>query len=1101
MAPTNPIADAIEDPVVTLRYWMDVEALTPPSAEDDREADDTFEARHAPVRDLPWHDPSFGNCHCKYIHFVRFGIFARERYEADLVSALSTHAEEDHDTKPASAAKRFCCTGVFSVDDNGTAVPGSLVLPEFGLMYERLLAPSPVEIDDELEAFRRHCRSSYDGLALEYNQAARKVDTEFVAAVQAMVAQTLTWLNAVPATMPSAVVRSSVCRTFTATGPAKLDAQGVPQRTGKWRDKMARLPPMGSFYFGDLRLVMRAVQNRNGGLVERYLSGRPERNDCTEGKFIEGACTAATHPPGRWPSQHGMSLMQQVAVDLAMTEVAEGGLFAVNGPPGTGKTTLLMDIVAAVVVGRATAMCAFAKPADAFTREAFGPGRRDSGAPFVHALHESLLDHLVVVASGNNGAVENVTRELPSLAKVAPRHLDGFQFFAPTADALLRSKKPGDADEGDDEADDDGGPEPGPQANSWGLISAALGKKANRTRFVGVLQREERGNLGPAPCNLFRQLEEARPGTDWKSARAGFRRAADVVAALSAEISAAKNPTVPTPARIAELERVRAEAASAEQRMGAALSAADAIHSDAQSAFDRAERGVDLLQAAKPSWVASIFGRGREWRLRMAGVVEERAGADRALGAAERARQEARSAAGTARSSFAATSQAVKEARRQAIEAEAAARLTVLRHPGLVTPADVAHEPDEGARQAMLPGSSQALSDARAALFVSAMRVHLAFVCAAGPDVFDHNLRIALRMLAGDQEVRGLVQRSAPHLWATLALVTPVVSTTFASLARTFQFMGMGSIPWLLIDEAGQAVPHQAVGALWRAKRAIVVGDPFQVEPVAGIDANADAKLQERRGAPERHRATLSSAQKLADAASRFGCMASSEGAEPTWVGCPLRVHRRCVEPMFGIANRMAYGGGMFLAADKEPTEVQLTASRPLLGPSCWYDVTEKAGGPKHFIPSQAEAVSRLVGMLIEEGVVDEDGLPVVFAVSPFRSMADGLRGRLQADLAKHGLQAHAAAWAATSVGTVHTFQGKERETVVLALGGVTEGAIRWASATPNILNVAVTRAQRRLYVVGDRKRWMAASSLMQHMATLPLVGWPPVPAPLFTSP
>ena len=85
--------------------------------------------------------------------------------------------------------------------------------------------------------------------------------------------------------------------------------------------------------------------------------------------------------------------------------------------------------------------------------------------------------------------------------------------------------------------------------------------------------------------------------------------------------------------------------------------------------------------------------------------------------------------------------------------------------------------------------------------------------------------------------------------------------------------------------------------------------------------------------------------------------------------------------------------------------------------------------------------------MLIEEGIVDEDGLPVVFAVSPFRSMADGLRARLRADLAKHSLQAHAAAWASASVGTVHTFQGKERETVVLALGGATDGAIRWASA------------------------------------------------------
>jgi superfamily I DNA and/or RNA helicase len=66
-------------------------------------------------------------------------------------------------------------------------------------------------------------------------------------------------------------------------------------------------------------------------------------------------------------------------------------------------------------------------------------------------------------------------------------------------------------------------------------------------------------------------------------------------------------------------------------------------------------------------------------------------------------------------------------------------------------------------------------------------------------------------------------------------------------------------------------------------------------------------------------------------------------------------------------------------------------------------------------------------------------------------------------------------------------FPGKEGETVVLALGGTSDGAIEWACGTPNILNVAVTRAQRRLYVVGDRARWMAASGLLAEFAGLPV--------------
>ncbi|WP_131726087.1 AAA domain-containing protein, partial [Acinetobacter baumannii] len=53
-----------------------------------------------------------------------------------------------------------------------------------------------------------------------------------------------------------------------------------------------------------------------------------------------------------------------------------------------------------------------------------------------------------------------------------------------------------------------------------------------------------------------------------------------------------------------------------------------------------------------------------------------------------------------------------------------------------------------------------------------------------------------------------------------------------ASFSRLFAGMGQDSLGWLLIDEAGQATPQSAAGAIWRSKRAILIGDPLQVEPV-----------------------------------------------------------------------------------------------------------------------------------------------------------------------------------------------------------------------------------------------------------------------------
>lgn len=1088
-----------EDVTRTFLYWMDVEALTPPDAEDDRDTDarGTFEARHVPDRDFPWRDLTFGHPDKRHKHFTRFGIFRRERYQADIIRALSTTPAADHDTQPAAKVGRFGFAGVFEVGHDGMAVADSMRMPAFGLAFESLRWRAAADLDDELEAFRRRMRAGFNEAVETYAGAGRQVDEEFLEAMREAASGTLTWLRDVPPGLPLAVVRSAVASVFVEVeSRTERDAAGKPSKVRRERHRKAELPPVDSFYFEDIRLVMRAVRNGNGGLAPRFLQGTPERVDCTERAFVAETCTASSHPRARWPSSHDMSLMQQVAVDLATDTLAEGGLFSVNGPPGTGKTTLLMDLVSAVVLRRAEAMCAFPNPADAFGRDALSGG--------VHALHPSLRDHLIVVASSNNGAVENVTKELPGAKKVDHRYLDGFRFLVPTAEALLA--RPPDEDEvaaeaemgaEDEQEAGDAPATPDADAHAWGLISAALGKKSNRGRFAFILDHHERKGPRkgqPSACNVFRLLEEARPTTDWEAERVAFKRAATEVDALCAELSAAEDGkgVAAAQARVDALEREAGRLSVAARDAAAARDEAEAELAEASTAFGRADKGVDLVREAKPSGLLSLFRRGAaaRWKQELSGAAALRADADRRLGAAQAAHR----AAGRARDDRAVAADRAAsdlgDARSEAERVAQAAAAFMARHPGLVTVAAVAREADPRVREQMLPGNSGALKDARARLFVAAMRVHLAFVCAAGPDLFDRNLRAALDMLRGTSEIQPVVQKAAEHLWATLALVTPVVSTTFASLSRSFAHMGAGSIPWLLVDEAGQAVPHQALGAIWRAKRAVVVGDPFQVEPVVTLDHNADAKLAERRGAPDRHRVTLASAQGLADEANPFGAWVRQRDGRPIWVGCPLKVHRRCVEPMFGMSNRLAYNGGMVLADGKAAAEEARTAREPLLGASRWFDVAAKQGGPKHFIREQSDAVLLLARAYAEKGFVGEDGLPALFVVSPFRSMADGLRRALCGSLQEQGHDARTVgAWGDASVGTVHTFQGKERETVILALGGTSDGAIAWASGAPNILNVAVTRAQRRLYVVGDRARWMAASGLLREFAELPVEG------------
>src|SRR5205085_196526 len=95
--------------------------------------------------------------------------------------------------------------------------------------------------------------------------------------------------------------------------------------------------------------------------LDLYLGRRPppgKRDLLRDPAALQVAVSPGLTPPSRWPGpgRHPLCLMQQAAVNLAAHELRAGGLLGVNGPPGTGKTTLLRDIVAHVVAARAEVM-------------------------------------------------------------------------------------------------------------------------------------------------------------------------------------------------------------------------------------------------------------------------------------------------------------------------------------------------------------------------------------------------------------------------------------------------------------------------------------------------------------------------------------------------------------------------------------------------------------------------------------------------------------------------------------------------------------------------------------------------------------------------
>ena len=191
------------------------------------------------------------------------------------------------------------------------------------------------------------------------------------------------------------------------------------------------------------------------------------------------------------------------------------------------------------------------------------------------------------------------------------------------------------------------------------------------------------------------------------------------------------------------------------------------------------------------------------------------------------------------------------------------------------------------------PWMPDALQREREDLFIAALAVHRAFIDAAAQKVL-HNLSVLMDVFSSGRVHDEARRKLLGDLWSTLFLVVPVISTTFASVDRMLRDLPPGSIGWLLIDEAGQALPQAAVGAIMRAKRSIVVGDPIQVPPIVTLPERLNSGIckffnidDHVWSAPE------ASAQTLADHASRFQA-AFRLGHRERRVGVPLLVHRRC---------------------------------------------------------------------------------------------------------------------------------------------------------------------------------------------------------------
>jgi DNA replication ATP-dependent helicase Dna2 len=269
-----------------------------------------------------------------------------------------------------------------------------------------------------------------------------------------------------------------------------------------------------------------------------------------------------------------------------------------------------------------------------------------------------------------------------------------------------------------------------------------------------------------------------------------------------------------------------------------------------------------------------------------------------------------------------------------------------------------------------------------------------------------------------------------------------------------------------IIDEAGQLTVPAILGVLRFAKRFVLVGDEKQLPPLVLSKEAIEQGL----------------ANSLFSTLKRLDDDYTKSHPEAISACVPLQVQYRMNKWISRFASRTFYDGKLMphasvadaileLAGPETRTFMEAPTILRAIDPLhsiVFLDVRGELEGIKTS-DAEARAVREVVAGLLVRGIEPRD----IGIIAPYRAQVANLRRHLldERERSQWLASARGADIHEMSIDTVDRFQGGERKVIIISFATTTtpevENQLREHLTNPNRLNVALTRAQQKLILVG----------------------------------